>query len=125
MLGSGGIGIGGSLIFGTFLLTVPKSGLGVGIKLEEIPPLARGISGGREGCLENLSPKGAGGLFIKREGILLALFGLFSARSLSAKVPNFYPFESFFEAYYTRICLPAKYWLLIWEIAKSEELKLS
>lgn len=54
----------------------PNRGFG-GIKFDVIPPFAKGISGGRDGCFANLSPNGGGGLFIRREGILLTLFGLF------------------------------------------------
>lgn len=65
-----------------------------------IPPRARGISGGIIGVFDILSPKrGGGGLFISNEGILLTVFGLFSANNLSAKEPCFYPFESFLVAY--------------------------
>jgi hypothetical protein len=82
-------GIGGSFILGIELFRLPKSGFGGGNKLGVIPPLAKGISGGIVGAFENLSFKGGGGLCRRRDGILLMLFGLFSAKSLSANPPCF------------------------------------
>ena len=69
--------MGGSFILGAFLFIFPNKGFGGGIKFDVIPPLARGIYEGSEGCFENLSPKGGGGLLIINDGILLTLFGLF------------------------------------------------
>jgi hypothetical protein len=97
-LGVGGKGIGGSLMSGIILI---KEGFGGGTNAMFIPPFANGISGAIIGCFIFLSLN-IGGLKIS-EGILLFVFGLFSANSLSAKVPCFSPFESFFTPYYTRI----------------------
>jgi hypothetical protein len=80
------------LIFGILfpLLKLPSIGLGGAVsKLAVIPPLANGIYGGIVGILLNFYPYGNGGLFNSNDGILLILFGLFSANSLSAKVPCF------------------------------------
>jgi hypothetical protein len=73
-----------------------SDGFGGGIKPCLIPPFAKGIYGLTKTCLFDLSPIGA---LKTSEGILLTIFGLFSANNLSAKVPCFYPFESFLTAY--------------------------
>ena len=87
-------------MLGIDLFKLPSKGFGGGNKLGVIPPLARGISGGIVGTFDNFYPNGGGGLCKSSDGILLTLFGLFSAKSLSANPPCFSPaFVSFFTAY--------------------------
>lgn len=96
--GSGGIA--GSFILGIELFRLPKRGFGGGNKFGAIPPFANGICGGIVGIFDILSPIGGGGLCRTKEGILLELFGLFSASNLYAKPPCFsFVFVSFFTAY--------------------------
>lgn len=75
-------GIEGNFILGIELFRFPNNGLGGGSKFGVIPPFANGICGGIVGIFDNLSPIGGGGLCKTSEGILLALFGLFYAKSL-------------------------------------------
>lgn len=92
-------GNGGSFIVGTVLFKAPNKGLGGGIKLGVIPPLANGISGGTK-LFFSFSYKGGGGICIVNVGIFPKALGLFSASNLSAKPPCFSPlFVSFFTAY--------------------------
>lgn len=115
--------MGGSFRLGIAFPKPPRRGFGGSI-FGAIPPLANGIEEGPIFCLGFLSAIGVGG-WLRRVGILLALLGLFSERSLSAKVPCFSPFASFFTAYSALIWRPEKNWPFIWEMARSEELKLS
>lgn len=86
-------------MFGNVFM-LPKSGFGGGNELGFMPPFAKGISGGTDGPLLNLSPNGCGGFCSRSDGILLVLFGLFYANNLYAKPPCFStPLASFLTAY--------------------------
>ena len=121
--GWGGKGIGGNLISGIGFI---KRGFGGGNWDGFIPPFANGKSPIDGTCCFSESIGMLFGWLYTMEGILLIFLGLFSANSLSAKPPCFYPtLLSFFTAYSALICRPEKYCPFICWTAKSEDVKLS
>ncbi len=94
--GWGGNGIGGSFIYGIGFI---NKGFGGGNWDGLIPPLAKGKSPMEGICCFNVSFGIGFDWLYTIEGILFVFFGLFSANNLSAKLPCFYPFASFFTAY--------------------------